>query len=79
MTAEDCGPAFVCAAAYTAAAGLTAGRGGGVVSFTAGDLSVKGPGGGERLASAQALRQAAEELMAPYVLPGDICLKGVQG
>ena len=45
LTPEDCGRAFACAAAFTAAADLTAGRGGGAVSaFTAGDLSIKGRG-----------------------------------
>lgn len=78
VTEADCGEALLCAAAFTVAADLLAG-GGGIAAFTAGDLSVKGPSGGERLASAQALREAAERLMAPYALPGDICLKGVGG
>jgi len=40
VTVEDCGEALVCAAAFTAAADLAAGRGG-VTSFSAGDISVK--------------------------------------
>ena len=43
MTAEDCGKAFPCAVAFTAAADLAAARGGeGVSGFTAGLLSLCG-------------------------------------
>lgn len=42
MTAEDCGKAFPCAVAFTAAADLAAARGGeGVSGFTAGSVSVR--------------------------------------
>ena len=78
-TAEDCGPAFLCAAACTAAAGFMAGQGTAAVSFTAGDISVRGPGGGERQAAARSLERTAERLMSPYVSPGDLFLKGVRG
>ena len=44
VTAEDCGEAFPCAAAFTAAADLAAGQDGGIESFTAGSVSVKGGG-----------------------------------
>ena len=74
-TAEDCGPAFLCAAA----AGFTAGQGTAAVSFTAGDISVRGPGGGERQAAARSLERTAERLMSPYVSPGDLFLQGVRG
>ena len=41
MTTEDCGKAFPCAVAFTAAADLAAARGGeGVSGFTAGSVSV---------------------------------------
>lgn len=80
LAPEDCGAAFICAAAFTAAADLAAGRGGGAVSaFTAGDLSVKGRGAAEAAALAQSLRQTAEGLMSPYAEAEDFCFKGVRG
>jgi len=79
VSAEDCGEAFACAAAFSAAADFLASRGGGSVeSFTAGEISVKTgstSGGGQ----AEALRKSAERLMAPYALTEDFCFKGVQG
>ena len=65
-------------AAKPAAADLAAG-GGGVASFTAGDISVKGAAGGERQAAAQGLERTAERLMAPFAAPGDFFWKGVRG
>ena len=79
VTAEDCMESFCCAAAFTAAADLAAGQGGGVTSFTAGEISVKGCGGAEAIARAAALRQTAERLMAPYAQTGDFAFKGVRG
>lgn len=73
----DCGEALACAAAFTAAADLAAGGGG--VSFSAGDISVKAPGGQERAAAAAELRRAAERLMEPYVRSADLWAKGVRG
>ncbi|MCI8329515.1 MAG: hypothetical protein HFG02_07870 [Oscillibacter sp.] len=74
----DCGEALACAAAFTAAADLAAGEGGSV-SFSAGDISVKAPGGQERAAAAAELRRAAERLMEPYVRATDLWAKGVRG
>ena len=77
LTPEDCGEAFACAAAFTAAADFGMGRNSGVESFTVGELSVKtGSGGGDRSGD---WRKSAERLMAPYVLAEDFCFKGVQG
>lgn len=78
VTAEDCGEALICAAAFTAAADLAAG-GGGVASFSAGDVSVRVQGGGERLKAAESLRQSAERLMEPYVRTSDLWAMGVEG
>lgn len=78
VTAEDCGEALICAAAFTAAADLAAG-GGGVSSFSAGDISVRVQNGGERLKTAESLRQAAERLMEPYVQTADLWAMGVEG
>ena len=79
LTAEECGTAFICAAAFTAAADLTAGGDGGVASFTAGEVSLKGRTAAETAALAGSLRQTAEELMAPYTVPGDFAFLGVPG
>lgn len=78
VAAEDCGEALICAAAFTAAADL-AGGGGGVASFSAGDVSVKVQDGGERLKTAQSLRRSAERLMEPYVRTADLWAAGVEG
>ena len=79
LTAEDCGTAFACAAAFTAAADMMAGGGGDVASCTAGQAPGKGRTAAETAALAGALRQAAEELMAPYTEPGDFAFLGVPG
>lgn len=76
---EDCGEALTCAAAFTAAADLAAGGGGGIASFTAGDLSVKLQDGGQRRAAADCLRRAAAGLMAPYVRAEDLWAAGAPG
>lgn len=78
VTAEDCLESFCCAAAFTAAADLEAGRGGGVASFTAGVVSVKGLSGAESAARAAVLRQTAERLMEPYAAANGFCFKGVR-
>ena len=62
VTAEDCGEALPCAAAFTAAADLAAGEGG-AASFSAGELSVNLGSGADRARRAERLRQAAERLM----------------
>ena len=79
VTAEDCGEAFPCAAAFTAAADLAAGQGGGIESFTAGSVSVKGGGGESAARRAESLRRSAEALMAPFTEPGDFAFRGVSG
>lgn len=79
-TAEDCGEAFACAVAFSAAADFLASRGGGnVESFTAGEISVKTGSGSGGSAQAAALRKSAERLMAPYAMAEDFCFKGVRG
>ena len=78
LAPEDCGEAFPCAAAFTAAAALAAGEGGGA-SFSAGDVSVTPPGGGESLRRAENLRQAAERLMEPFVRAAGLWAQGVEG
>ena len=75
VTAEDCGEALPCAAAFTAAADLAAGEGG-AASFSAGDISVKLDGG---LRRAESLRQTAERLMEPFVRAKGLWAQGVEG
>ena len=79
VAAEDCGEAFPCAAAFTAAADLAAGQGGGIESFTAGSVSVKGAGGENAARRAESLRRSAEARMAPFTEPGDFAFRGVSG
>lgn len=78
VTAEDCGEALPCAAAFTAAADLAAG-GGGVASFSAGDISVKLNGGAEAARRSESLRQAAERLMEPFVRAKGLWARGAEG
>ena len=80
VTAEDCGEAFPCAVAFTAAADLAAARGGdGVSGFTAGSVSVRIRSAAESCALAESLRRTAERLMAPCAAPEDFCFRGVRG
>ena len=81
VTEEDCGTAFACAVAFTAAADLLAGgrSSGEVSSFTAGEISVKAASAAERSGNGEALRRTAERLMAPYAESGDFSFKGVRG
>ena len=78
VAAEDCGDAFLCAAAFTAAADLAAGEGG-AASFSAGDVSVNLGGGADRAKRAENLRQAAERLMEPFVRAAGLWAQGVEG
>ena len=79
VTAEDCGEAFPCAAAFTAAADLAAGQGGGIESFTAGSVSVQARSPAETGTQAAELRRTAWRLMAPFAVPGDFAFQGVRG
>lgn len=80
MTTEDCGKAFPCAVAFTAAADLAAARGGDRVSgFTAGSVSVQVQSPAEAGTQAAELRRTAQRLMAPFTVPGDFAFRGVRG
>ena len=80
VTAEDSRDGNCCAAAYTAAADLAASRSGdGVESFTAGQVSVRAQTTGETTGAGRALRQTAEELMAPYTEAADFAFRGARG
>lgn len=80
ITAEDCGEAFLCAVAFTAAADYVVSRGGDdVSSFTAGEISIKRKEGSDEAAQAAALRKTAERLMVPYAVAESFAFKGVRG
>lgn len=80
MTPEDCGSAFLCAVAFSAAADyLTAQGAAEPASFTAGEVTVKGLSPAERTALANELRLAAQRLMMPYLGATHFCFKGVEG
>ena len=81
LTPESCREAFLCAAALSAVAGLTAARSGQnrVSSFKAGLVSVSGMAAAETGAAAGALCAQAERLMAPFVRDDCFCFKGVNG
>lgn len=76
VTAQDCGDALVLAAAWLALADLRTGdAAGGVTAFSAGNLSIQTGEG----ASGEVLRGRARRLMAPYLLDGGFCFRGVRG
>ena len=80
VTAEDCGEAFPCAAAFTAAADLAAARSADQVSgFTAGSVSVQARSPAETGTQAAELRRTAWRLMEPFAVPGDFAFQGVRG
>lgn len=69
ITPEACGAAFRCAAALTAAAGLTQGEAG---TFRAGSVAVTTAGGGD-------FRAEAAALMRPYTRDDGFAFLGVRG
>ena len=80
ITPSDCGDAFPCAAAFTAAANLLIGRGSGgtVSSFTAGAVSANEKSAAEIKAAANALQSLSARLMAPYTAEDTFCFLGVR-
>lgn len=79
VTREACGEAFLCAAAFTAAADYLCRGGGGTESFTVGDVTVRSVTGHVLAEQAEALRETADRLMRPYGASGGFCFKGVRG
>lgn len=78
---EDCGDAFICAAAFYAVADWMEQRGGGnrPTSFKAGEVSVKEKSISEIVQAAQLLRVQADAFMAPYQQDDRFCFSGVDG
>jgi len=80
LTAEDCPGAFVCAAAWLAAAALETTRGGEELSsLRAGDLTIRTAAAKEHAARAETLRAQAEKLLRPYAAQGGFCFREVRG
>lgn len=74
MTAEDCGSAFPVACAMMALSAVEQGiGGGGVESFTAGDVSIHRSQSG----NASAMTEQARRLMAPFVQEQNFAFRGV--
>lgn len=78
ITVQDCAEAFQVAAAWLALAGLLTGRESeGVSAWTAGPVSVKREGAAGD--TARALREQAQQLMAPYLQDESFWFRGVSG
>ena len=78
--AEQDADAFVCAAAWLAAADYYSGKGaGGAVSWKAGEVSVQEQDAAAYRAAAESLRTAARQLAAPLVEDGGFAFWGVKG
>ena len=76
VTAQDCGDTLILAAAWLALADLRTGdAAAGVTAFSAGNLSIQTGEG----ASGDVLRGRARRLMAPYLLDGGFCFRGMRG
>lgn len=75
VQAEECGAAFVLAAAWMALAGLDT-AGDDVESFTAGEVSIRRRDGGER---GKALRLQAMQVMRPWLRDEGFVFRGVRG
>ena len=79
VTANECADAFCCACAFSAVAGLLAGRGGeGTASFRAGEISVQRASGDQTRTAAESLCAQAERLMAPYTAEDNFAFRGVR-
>lgn len=81
VSKEECGDAFLCAAAFLTAAALESARAGGeeASSLRAGDLTVTKRSSGESSKRLDALRAQAWALMRPYTQDGSFCFFGVTG
>ncbi len=75
LTPEDCGDAFVVAAAWVALADREAGEGG-VERFTAGAVTIQHSDAAQR---AQALRLQARQVLRPYLRDEGFSFRGVAG
>ena len=76
LTAEDCGEAYLLAAAWIALDWLRGSQGmEGVTWLSAGDLTVRREGGGDD----ESLARRAMELMGPFLRDDGFVFRGVKG
>lgn len=80
LTAQDCRSAFLCAAAFTAAARMLPCRAGSgeAEDFTVGEVTIRSSNG-DAADSSQALSFAAQRLIAPYRRDEGFAFLGVRG
>lgn len=72
--------AFICAAAWMAAADYYCGKSaGGAKAWTAGDVSVTEKGGEDYAAAAALLRRSAQQLLAGCIEDDNFAFRGVRG
>ena len=80
LSEEDCGGAFVCAAAWLAAAAMESTRSGEELSsLRAGDMQIVPRTERERRERYERLRRQAWDLMSPYIRDSAFCFCGVRG
>lgn len=80
VSTEQCEAAFICAAAWLAAAYYESAEGSdGIVSLRAGEMSVTAAGADRRSARCDLLRRSARALMEPYCRETAFSFQGVQG
>lgn len=79
VSRENCGEAFSCAVAFTAAADYLGKNACGAEAFTVGDVTVRSIAGQVLSEQAEALRETADQLMRPYAPSGSFCFRGVRG
>ena len=80
VAVEDCGDAFLCAAAMMAAAGLIFCRSSGdVEQFSAGDVSLRVGGNGDSCKAAASMRRRAAEMMEPFWADDTFAFAEVKG
>ena len=80
VSVEECGDAFLCAAAMIAAAGLRSCRSGGSAEqFSAGDVSLRTSGNDDGCMAAASMRRRAAEMMESYWVDDGFVFAGVKG
>lgn len=79
MTAGDCGEAYVCAAAWLAAAALEGTRGSGFSALRAGEITLTASDTQEHMKRSAALRREAWVMLEPYLGSGTFCFREVRG
>lgn len=79
LAPQDCAGAFVLGCAWLALSWLAGAEDGAVEQFTAGEVSIRTRGSGERAQRAAALRLQAETVLAPYLADRGFAFRGTPG